>query len=168
MQKCYTMQMPTQKKRINITIDDATYAAIERLADEREESISRTSLRLIEEALEYQEDRYFSKAADARLKKKQPPRLPRRGLGLTYRVEYLRTVVDDDIPALPKSAKRQIRRAIETKLTTYPFELGKPLRYSLRGARRLRVGDYRVIYRIEPRDVALVVKIGHRREVYEK
>ncbi len=30
------MQMPTQKKRINITIDDATYAAIERLADERE------------------------------------------------------------------------------------------------------------------------------------
>ena len=68
MQKCYTMQMPTRKKRINITIDDATYAAIERLADEREESISRTSLRLIEEALEYQEDRYFSKIADARLK----------------------------------------------------------------------------------------------------
>ena len=51
MQKCYTMQMPTQKKRINITIDDATYAAIERLADEREESISRTSLRLIEESV---------------------------------------------------------------------------------------------------------------------
>ena len=35
IQKCYTMQMPTQKKRINITIDDATYAAIERLADAR-------------------------------------------------------------------------------------------------------------------------------------
>jgi mRNA interferase RelE/StbE len=87
---------------------------------------------------------------------------------LTYRVEYLRTVVDDDIPALPKSAKRQIRRAIETKLTTHPFEFGKPLRYSLRGARRRRVGDYRVIYRIEPPDVVLVVKIGHRREVYEE
>jgi mRNA-degrading endonuclease RelE of RelBE toxin-antitoxin system len=29
------------------------------------------------------------------------------------------------------------------------------------------VGDYRVIYRIEPPDVVLVVKIGHRREVYE-
>ena len=71
MQKCYTMQMPTSKKRINITIDDATYAAIERLAGDRQESISRTSLRLIEEALEYQEDRYFSKAADARLRKKQ-------------------------------------------------------------------------------------------------
>ena len=86
---------------------------------------------------------------------------------MTYRVEYLRTVIADDIPALPKSAKRQIRRAIEQKLTTHPFELGKPLRYSLRGARRLRVGDYRVVYRIEPPDVVLVIKIGHRREVYE-
>ena len=86
---------------------------------------------------------------------------------MTYRIEYLRTVVESDIPPLPKSAKRQIRRAIEQKLTAHPFELGKPLRYSLRGARRLRVGDYRVIYRIEPPDVVLVVKIGHRREVYE-
>ena len=33
---------------------------------------------------------------------------------------------------------------------------------------RIRVGDYRVIYRIEPPDVVLVVKIGHRREVYEE
>lgn len=89
-------------------------------------------------------------------------------MGLTYHIEYLRSVVTDDIPSLPKSAKRQIRRAIETKLTAHPFELGKPLRYSLRGARRLRVGDYRVIYRIEPPDVVLIVKIGHRREVYEE
>ena len=86
---------------------------------------------------------------------------------MTYRIEYLASVVVDDIPALPKSAKRQIRRAIETKLTAHPLELGRPLRYSLRGARRLRVGDYRVIYRIGPPDVVLVVKIGHRREVYE-
>jgi mRNA interferase RelE/StbE len=89
-------------------------------------------------------------------------------VGLSYRVEYLRAVVVDDIPALPKSVRRRIQRAIESKLTTHPFELGKPLRYSLRGARRLRVGDYRVIYRIESPDVVLVVKIGHRREVYEE
>lgn len=87
---------------------------------------------------------------------------------MTYRVEYLRTVDDDDIPALPKSAQRRIRRAMETKLTAHPFELGKPLRYSLRGARRLRVGGYRVIYRIELPDVVLVVQIGRRREVCEE
>jgi mRNA-degrading endonuclease RelE of RelBE toxin-antitoxin system len=48
---------------------------------------------------------------------------------------------------------------------THPLEFGKPLRYSLKGTRRLRVGDYRVIFIIE-KDAVLVVKIGHRRDVY--
>jgi lipocalin len=56
---------------------------------------------------------------------------------------------DGEIDVLNKCRKGRLR-AIKTKLTTHPFELGKPLRYSLRGARRLRIGDYRVIYRIEP------------------
>lgn len=84
------------------------------------------------------------------------------------RIEYLKCVVDEDIPRLAKSVRKQIRTAIEEKLTSLPIEFGKPLRYSLKGARGLRVGDWRVIYRIEPPDVVLVVKIGHRREVYEK
>jgi len=36
------------------------------------------------------------------------------------------------------------------------------------GARRLRVGDYRVIHRIEPPDLVLLLQIAHRREVYEQ
>jgi mRNA interferase RelE/StbE len=86
---------------------------------------------------------------------------------LNYRVEYLETVIKDDLPRLTKSVKIQIRKAIERKLKSHPIEFGKPLRYSLKGARRLRVGDYRVIYTIEPPDLVLIVKIGHRREVYE-
>ena len=85
---------------------------------------------------------------------------------MTYRIDYLESVVEKDIPKLSKTAKQQIRRAIEQKLTVHPVELGKPLRYSLKGARRLRVGGYRVIYRIEPPDAVLILKIGHRREVY--
>jgi mRNA interferase RelE/StbE len=88
-------------------------------------------------------------------------------MGVSYRVEYLASVVEEDIPRLTRSARRQIRTAIETKLTTHPIEFGRPLRYSLKGARRLRVGDWRVIYKIEPPATVLVVKIGHRREVYE-
>ena len=61
-----------------------------------------------------------------------------------------------------------MKQAIESKLSSHPMEFGKPLRYSLKGVRRLRVGDYRVIYTIEPDEVILIVKIGHRREVYEK
>ena len=89
-------------------------------------------------------------------------------MGVTYRIEYLARVVDEDIPKLTKSIRKQVKRAIETKLTSHPIEFGKPLRYSLKGARRLRVGDWRVIYKIEPPDVVLVVKIGDRREIYEE
>jgi mRNA interferase RelE/StbE len=85
---------------------------------------------------------------------------------VTYRIEYLSSVVEEDIPTLDAVVKRRVRRAIETKLTSNPIEFGRPLRHSLLGARRLRVGNWRVIYKIEPPDVVLVVKIGHRSEVY--
>ena len=86
---------------------------------------------------------------------------------MSYRIEYLESVVRDDIPKLSTTARRRVRNAIERKLGANPIEFGKPLRYSMKGARRLRVGDYRVVYKIEPRDTVLIVKIGHRREVYE-
>ena len=86
---------------------------------------------------------------------------------MTYRIEYLASVVDEDISNLAKSVRKQVKAAIEKKLASHPIEFGRPLRYSLKGARRLRVGDWRVIYTIEPPDVVLIVKIGHRREIYE-
>jgi mRNA interferase RelE/StbE len=87
---------------------------------------------------------------------------------VTYRIEYLQSVVRDDIPRLSEDVRTRIRTAIGQKLASHPVEFGKPLRYSLKGARRLRVGDWRVVYTIEPPDVVLVVKIGHRKEVYER
>jgi predicted DNA-binding protein len=63
--------MPTAKKRINITVDDRTYEALERLSDRRDQSLAGVGLSLIEEALEYQEDLHFSRIADERLGKKQ-------------------------------------------------------------------------------------------------
>ena len=86
---------------------------------------------------------------------------------MTYRIEYLQSVVRKDIPKLSKAVKQQIRKAIEQKFTVRPIEFGKPLRYSLKGARSLRVGDYRVLFQIEPPNTVLILKIGHRREVYE-
>jgi mRNA interferase RelE/StbE len=81
-------------------------------------------------------------------------------LGLSYRIEYLESVVREDIPRLSKDVRNRVRKAIEQKLASHPVEFGKPLRYSLKGARRLRVVDWRVVYTIEPPDVVLIVKIG--------
>ncbi len=85
-----------------------------------------------------------------------------------YSLEYLDHVVEDDIPKLPKTMKIRIKRAIEARLTLDPVGLGKPLRYSFSGHRRLRVGDYRIIYRIDPeKKVVTIVGIKHRKDVYE-
>ena len=48
----------------------------------------------------------------------------------SYQIEYLDTVVEEDIPALPKSMRELIKRAIEERLTVDPIGLGKPFRYS--------------------------------------
>ena len=85
-----------------------------------------------------------------------------------YQIEYLESVVDDDIPNLPTSAKKLIRKAIEERLMVDPIGFGKPLRYSLKGHRRLRVSDYRVVYRIEPQNhTVVIIAIKHRKEVYD-
>ena len=83
-----------------------------------------------------------------------------------YRTEYLESVVKEDIPQLPKVEKKRIKQAIEKRLTHDPVHFGKPLHYSLKGCRRMRVGHYRVIFKLE-RKIILIVKIGHRKEIYK-
>ena len=86
-----------------------------------------------------------------------------------FQIEYLEPVVKDDIPALPKIFKVSIKKAIEERLVTDPVGFGKPLRYSLKGHRRLRVGDYRIVYRIElEKRIVIIVAIKHRKDIYEE
>lgn len=82
-----------------------------------------------------------------------------------FRIYYHPAVRKEDIPALPKAARDQIRRAIEDRLTKAPHEYGQPLRKTLKGYWKLRVGDYRVIFRIEGAEV-IVLAIKHRKDVY--
>lgn len=63
--------MPTLKRRINVTMEKDVLKAIEHIAKEKEESLSSVSLFLIEKALAMEEDEYFSKIADERIKSKQ-------------------------------------------------------------------------------------------------
>ena len=65
-----------------------------------------------------------------------------------FKVIYLPEVVTKQIPKLSKDAKKRIKKAIEQKLSINPIGFGKPLKYSLKGLRRLRVGEYRIIYKI--------------------
>jgi len=83
-----------------------------------------------------------------------------------YKIEYL-VMVLADIQGLPNNIKKRIQEAIEERLAVDPVGFGKPLRYSLKGHRRLRVGDYRIVYRIESViDTVLIVAIKHRKDIY--
>jgi mRNA-degrading endonuclease RelE of RelBE toxin-antitoxin system len=91
------------------------------------------------------------------------------GKNKTYNIEYLTSVVEEDIPDLPKTARNMIKKAIEERLMTDPVGFGKPLRYSLKAHRRLRVGDYRIVYRIDASiRTVFVIAIKHRKDIYEE
>jgi mRNA interferase RelE/StbE len=86
---------------------------------------------------------------------------------MPYQVFYHPDIEKKDLPDIPKNMKERIKKAIEQRLMTEPVKYGVPLKRSLQGYRKLRVGDYRVIYRIDKENI-IILKIGNRKEVYNK
>jgi mRNA interferase RelE/StbE len=78
--------------------------------------------------------------------------------------------VMDDLDVVGPSAVRRIMRAIDEKLTCAPLEFGSGLSGNLASFRKLRIGDYRVVYQVREKDVIVfVLTVGPRRdkEVYK-
>ncbi len=70
-----------------------------------------------------------------------------------------------ELQALAKDAQQRIVAAVES-LKDEPLK-GEQLSAQWKGLRRLRVGRYRVIYAFDGRRfLILVVRVGHRRDVY--
>ncbi|MBP6943171.1 MAG: type II toxin-antitoxin system RelE/ParE family toxin [Candidatus Buchananbacteria bacterium] len=86
---------------------------------------------------------------------------------MSFRVTYHPLVIRDDISKLSPEWKVKIKSAIESRLQIQPQAFGKPLRRSLAGYRKLRVGDYRVIFLLE-KDLITIFAIKHRSLVYER
>jgi mRNA interferase RelE/StbE len=84
---------------------------------------------------------------------------------VAYALVYHRAVADLDLPRIPTNVRSRIARAIEGRLTTSPERFGTPLKATLRGYWKLRVGDYRVVFRIVGVEVRILA-ILHRRIAY--
>ncbi|NPV04170.1 MAG: type II toxin-antitoxin system RelE/ParE family toxin [Syntrophaceae bacterium] len=84
---------------------------------------------------------------------------------MAYNIGYKKSV-ERDLKKLPKAEARRVLDRIEEELSekadSYPV-----LKGPFAGLRKFRIGDYRVIYAILGNDV-LVLRIGHRKEVYRK
>ncbi|MGH3428634.1 MAG: type II toxin-antitoxin system RelE family toxin [Pseudonocardiaceae bacterium] len=82
-----------------------------------------------------------------------------------YRIEITRDALRA-LAKLDKPIRRRVQAAID-RLGEQPRPTGVIALQGLRGAYRLRVGNHRVVYTIEDRQlVILVVDLGHRREIY--
>lgn len=85
---------------------------------------------------------------------------------MKYQVFY-HPDITKDLQKIPQNIKEIIKRAIEERLLNNPEIVSQPLRRDLKGYRKLRVGDYRVIHRIQGNSI-FILKIGNRKEVYNK
>jgi mRNA interferase RelE/StbE len=82
-----------------------------------------------------------------------------------WKIKIHRLVLEEDFKSIGRSEQEIILKNIRKKLSVDPEGYGKALLGELRGYWRLRVGDYRVIYKIQ-RDIiqVLVIKVGIRRD----
>lgn len=88
---------------------------------------------------------------------------------MKYSIIYSEKVLEKDFLALPPTIRSRIRKAIDERLTIDPINLGKPLSGRLVGSKRLRVGNYRVIYKIAKLEYTVTItEIGHRDTIYKR
>ncbi len=74
-------------------------------------------------------------------------------------------MVEEELPPLPLNVQHRIARAVAARLASAP-EHGARLKGTLKGYWKLRVGDYRVVYKIARSEV-WILGIIHRKQVYK-
>ncbi len=86
-----------------------------------------------------------------------------------HRVETASRRVEKEIANLPGGVRERTIRAIR-KLAENPRPRGaRKLMGAMRGAWRIRVGDYRVIYDVDDaQQLVVILAVSRRREVYRR
>ena len=83
---------------------------------------------------------------------------------MTWEIIYHKDV-DDDLESAGPAAARRIILTINEKLAKAPEKFGVPLSNNLKNFRKLRIGDFRVVYRVfNKKVIVFVLAIGPRRD----
>ena len=86
-----------------------------------------------------------------------------------FSVEYTKDVIKD-LKKLDNYTKQMIKIWIEKHLAgcENPRAFGKALKGNLQGRWRYRIGDYRLLCKIEDEKMVIVaITVGHRKEIYK-
>jgi mRNA interferase RelE/StbE len=89
---------------------------------------------------------------------------------MAWQIEFT-AEAEGDFSRLDRSIQRRIFAYLNGRIATAvdARDYGKPLLHELSGLWRYRVGDYRILCRLEDERVTVVVvQIGHRSTVYDR
>jgi len=84
---------------------------------------------------------------------------------MEFFLRYHPDVRQIDLLPISKRNRERIKKAIGTRLRTAPQDYGVPLRKTLKGYWKLRVGDYRIVFKIVEFEV-WIFGIRHRKDTY--
>jgi len=85
----------------------------------------------------------------------------------SYEIEW-KTSADRELRGIDRKYIPRIIKAVES-LACNPFPLRKRKLYDVEASYRIRVGDYRIIYHVDPEGKKVVIyHIRHRKDAYKK
>ena len=83
-----------------------------------------------------------------------------------FKITYHSKVLSHDLVRLSRLELEHIYNAIETKIKIRPDLYGLRLRGELKEYWKLRVGDFRIVYKIE-KEIVFILVIENRKDVYK-
>jgi mRNA interferase RelE/StbE len=86
---------------------------------------------------------------------------------VSFSLRYQPSIKSEDLPKLDNKTKQRIKRTIETRLAIAPQDYGEPLRRTLKGYWKMRVGDYRIVFKVQEKEI-LILGTLHRKDAYAR
>ena len=81
---------------------------------------------------------------------------------------YFKSSVKRDLKKIGESESLRILKSIKEKLLAKPHK-GKPLKGKDGTLWSFRVGNYRILYNFNDKElIVLIIKISHRKQIYKK
>jgi mRNA interferase RelE/StbE len=85
----------------------------------------------------------------------------------SYNVEWKRSAVKE-LKNLPRDVVLRILSAVE-ELSSEPYPFGIKKLVGTEHTYRIRIGDYRIVYDIWASKLLIeIVRVGHRKDIYER
>ena len=72
-----------------------------------------------------------------------------------------------DWARLPKRIQAQLRKKLNFFISQdYPLDAAIPMKDHTLGQYRFRIGDYRIVFDVTNHNILVVIRAGHRKDIY--